>query len=460
MLNEYLNSEKPEFLAVYGRRRVGKTFLIKEFFNNDLVFYHTGLANSDTEMQLRNFHATIQKQGNAPYPLTNNWFEAFEQLIYLLEHSKKKGKKVVFLDELPWMDTHKSGFITALEHFWNGWASSRPDILLIVCGSATSWMTNKLIKNRGGLHNRITRQMHIRPFTLKECEDFFAINNMVLSRYQIIESYMILGGIPYYLSLMQKKLSLAQNIDALCFAKDAVLKNEFSNLYASLFKHSENHIKIVTALGSKNKGLNREELIRITKLSDGGGFSKTLEELEQCGFIQRYHTFGKTQKKVLYQLIDAYSLFYLNFVRHNPYHDEHFWSNSIDSAKHRAWTGYAFEQVCFWHIDQIKKALGISGVLTQISSWRSHKSDVNAQIDLLIDRNDHVINLCEIKYANGEFTIDKKTEENIRNKKNVFIQETKTRKAVHLTMITTYGIKTNIYSDMIQSAITAEDLFS
>ncbi len=458
-LNEYFASDKPEFLAVYGRRRVGKTFLIREFFNNNFAFYLTGLANSNTEMQLKNFHAIIQKQGKTPYTLTNNWFDAFDQLIHLLEHSKKKGKKVVFLDELPWMDTHKSGFIAALEHFWNGWASARPDILLIVCGSATSWMINKLIKNRGGLHNRITRKIHVKPFTLKECEEFFSGNNIVLSRYQIIESYMILGGIPYYLSLIQKKLSLAQNIDALCFAKDAILKVEFSNLYASLFKHSENHIKIITALGSKNKGLSRDEIIKATKLSDGGGLSKTLEELEQCGFIQSYHAFGKAQKNVLYQLIDAYSLFYLNFVRHNKYNDEHFWTNTIDSAKHRAWTGYAFEQVCLWHIAQIKTVLGISGVLTQTSSWRSQKSGAGAQIDLLIDRNDKVINLCEIKYTNGEFTIDKKMGENIRNKKNVFCQETQTRKAVHLTMITTYGVKFNSYSGMIQSEIKADDLF-
>ncbi len=458
-LNEYTASDLPEFVAVYGRRRVGKTFLIRETFKNHLTFYLTGLANEETPMQLKNFNATIQKYGNIPYPAVDTWFDAFEQLRHLIENNSKKGKKVIFLDELPWMDTHRSGFVTALEHFWNGWASSRPDILLIVCGSSTSWMINKIIKNHGGLHNRITRQMLIEPFTLQECEEFYHDKHIVMSRYQMVESYMILGGIPYYLSLMEKNLSLTQNIDSLCFAKAGRLKNEFSNLYASLFKHAENHIKIVEALSKKNKGMTREEIINATKFADGGGLSKTLEELEQCGFIRSYHTFGKKSKNRVYQLIDFYSLFYLNFIRNNNY-GEHVWTNLIDNAKHRTWCGYAFEQVCLTHLKQIKNKLGISGVLTQTASWRSQKSDPGAQIDLLIDRNDQVINLCEMKYANAEFIIDKKYDLNLRNKKDAFIRESKTRKAVHITLITTYGIKLNEYAGLVQSEVKMDDLFT
>lgn len=458
-LREYVESDKPEFVAVYGRRRVGKTFLIKESLNDKFAFYLTGLANSGLEMQLRNFNAAIQKYGGITYPLVNTWFDAFGQLTHLLEHSPQKGKKIVFLDELPWMDTHRSGFITALEHFWNGWASSKSDILLIVCGSATSWMINKLIKNHGGLHNRITRRMPIEPFTLGECEEFYKANNIVMSQYQMVESYMILGGIPYYLSLMDKGISLAQNIDALCFSKNGALREEFSNLYASLFKYSENHKKVVVSLARKTKGMTREEIITATKISDGGGLSKTLEELVQCGFIRRYNAIDKKSKNQLYQLVDFYTLFYLNFIRSNKFDDEHAWSNLIDNARHRAWSGYAFEQVCMAHVKQLKSKLGISGVLTHTASWRSQKSDPGAQVDLLINRNDNVINLCEMKYANTEFVIDKKQDENLRNKKETFIRETKTRKTVHLTMVTTYGIKRNEYSGLIQSEIKMDDLF-
>jgi AAA+ ATPase superfamily predicted ATPase len=405
-LQSLLASTESEFVAVYGRRRVGKTFLIRETFKNKLTFHHTGLANSDIQTQLRNFNATLQKQGNMPYPRVGNWFEAFGQLIHLLENSKK-GKKVVFLDELPWMDTPRSAFISALEHFWNSWAVSRGDILLIVCGSATSWMINKLIKNRGGLHNRLTRRMLIEPFTLGECEEFYKLNHIVMNRHQMVESYMIFGGIPYYLSLMEKGLSLPQNVDAMCFTKQGALNDEFNSLYASLFKHSENHIKIVSELSKKNKGLTRSEIIKTTKLPDGGGLSKTLEELEQCGFINKYNAFEKKSKNIIYRLVDFYTLFYFNFIQNNRYNDEHFWSNFTENAKHRAWSGYAFEQVCMLHIKQIKHKLGISGVLTKIASWQSSNPKEGAQIDLLIDRNDSVINVCEIKYANSTFAIDK-----------------------------------------------------
>jgi hypothetical protein len=301
--------------------------------------------------------------------------------------------------------------------------------------------------------------MLIEPFSLGECEAFYKSNNIVMSRYQMVESYMILGGIPYYLSLMGKGISLAQNIDLLCFSKNGPLKEEFSSLYASLFVHSENHTSIVASLAKKTKGMTREEIIAATKISDGGGLSKTLEELEQCGFIRKYSAFDKKSKYQLYQLVDFYTLFYLNFIRDHKYDDEHFWSNFIDNATHHAWSGYAFEQVCSAHVKQIKNSLGISGVLTQIASWRSQLSYPGAQVDLLIDRNDHVINLCEMKYANTEFVIDKKQDENLRNKRGAFIQETKTRKAVHLTMVTTYGVKQNEYSGLIQSEVKMDDLF-
>lgn len=458
-LKQYFTSDKPEFIAVYGRHRVGKTFLIKEFFKDKFAFYFTGSANTNTLNQLQKFSESLNSFGKAKYPIARTWSDAFENLKQMLDKSKVKGKKVIFLDELPWMDTPRSGFVSALDYFWNSWASSRSDILLIVCGSATSWMISKLVKSRGGLHNRITHKMCIEPFSLSECREFFKDNNIMLSDYDIIESYMILGGVPYYLSLMKPGLGLAQNIDALCFARNGDLSNEFENLYSSLFKHSENHIKIVEALGKKSKGLSREEIIKETKISDGGGLTKVLEELDQCGFINKYRDFGKDSKNALFQLVDSYTLFYLTFIKNNKF-DANFWMNTLGSPRHRTWSGYAFEQVCMIHIKQLKFKLGISGVSTSVSSWRSPKSATNgAQIDMLIDRQDNIINICEMKYSMGEFSIDKKYESNLRNKRAVFIEESKTRKAVHITMVTTYGVKRNEYSGVIQSEITMEDLF-
>jgi AAA+ ATPase superfamily predicted ATPase len=452
-------TQQSEFVAVFGRRRVGKTFLVREYFGNKFAFYYTGMANTEMALQLKSFNASLHKYGNMPYPEVTTWFKSFEQLIHLLSHTRRKGKKVVFIDEMPWIDTPRSGFIQALEYFWNSWASGEHDILLIVCGSATSWMMNKLIKNHGGLHNRVTRQIHLSPFTLGECEEYYQKNNIAINRRQIIENYMIFGGVPYYLSLMQKQFSMTQNIDNLCFAEGGALKNEFENLYASLFKNCDNHVKIVEALSKKTKGLTREEIIENTQLADGGGLTRILEELELCGFICRYSAFGKYKRQSLFQLIDLFTLFYFNFMRDNKFDNKHYWTNFIETARHRAWSGYAFEQVCLMHLPQIKRKLGISGVLTNTASWRSKESENGAQVDLLIERNDKAINLCEIKFSDNQFVIDEKYDEILRNKREIFRCETKTNKAIHFTMITTYGVRHNIYWGNIHSEVTMDDLF-
>ena len=385
--------------------------------------------------------------------------ESFHQLTQLLSNKKQKGKKVVFIDEMPWMDSPRSGFIQGLEFFWNAWASAQKDMVLIVCGSASSWIMNKLIKNHGGLHNRITRQIYLRPFSLGECEEFFQKRNIVFDRHQIVENYMIFGGIPYYLSLMEKHLSMTQNVDNLCFAEKGMLRTEFESLYASLFRNCENHVRVVEILSKKNKGMTREEIIETAKLPNGGGISKTLEELELCGFIRKYSAFGNKERLSMFQLCDFFTMFYFNFMSDSKLKDGHYWTNFIENARHRAWSGYSFEQVCLSHLPQIKRKLGIAGVLTNTASWRSSQPGNGAQIDLLIERNDRVINLCEMKYAREQFVIDKKQDENLRNKRAAFKRETKTNKAIHLTMITTYGVSRNEYWGNIQSEVTMNDLF-
>ncbi|MDR1779722.1 MAG: ATP-binding protein [Tannerella sp.] len=454
-LRRYYESEFPEFVAVYGRRRVGKTFLIREFFRDKFAFYVTGLAKEDKKGQLANFNDALNKYGKMPYPRVQSWVDAFRQLIHLLENSKIRGKKVIFIDELSWFDTPRAKFMTGLEAFWNGWASSRPDILLIVCASASSWMTNKLINNHGGLHNRVTRIMPLEQFSLRECEDFFKSRKIVLGRREIVESYMIFGGIPFYINMFDGSLSLAQNVDKLCFSKNGALRNEFSNLYASLFQHSENYIAVVKALNNRVAGLTRKEISKTTKLQ-GGGLTNILDDLDKCGFIRKYHAFSKKSKYTIYQLVDFYTLFYFHFIQ-NTAAGRNFWATMLNSSRHAAWSGYAFEQVCLQHEEQIKQRLGIAGVHTNTASWRSQKE--GAQIDLVIDRDDRVINLCEMKYADNKFVISKEYAETLRNKRTTFINETKTRKAVHLTMVTTYGLKRNVHSGEVQSEILMEDLF-
>lgn len=462
ILEKAVSSSKSEFVAIYGRRRVGKTYLVREFFDNKFSFHCTGLAKGKTKAQLRNFNISLTKYSGQSVTQAKTWLDSFEQLISLLEQSDAK-RKVVFLDELPWMDTARSGFISALEHFWNDWASARKDVVLIVCGSAASWMMDKLIGNKGGLHNRLTNKIWIKPFTLSECEAYFKFRKVKLNRYQIAECYMIMGGIPYYLDYIDKDYSLNENIDRLFFQEGGQMRDEFDNLYSALFKNSGQYEKVVELLSKSGKGLSREELTPAKKGKSGSGLTTVLKNLERCGFIRSYVAFGQKTRNKLYQLTDFYTLFYFYFIRSERFNDDHFWTNAMLSGELNAWRGYSFERLCLCHEQQIKHALGISGTMTCVSSWRAKKSESgskDAQIDLIIDRKDGYVNLCEMKYGRKEFVIDKKYKGEIDNKIDAFQTETKTKQTILMTMVTTYGVKNNTYSDIVQKQVVLNDLFN
>ena len=459
-LREAYDSEYSEFVAVYGRRRVGKTFLIRETFNYKFTFSHTGLSKKDTKAQLQNFQSSLRSQGMEKAPIPENWLQAFDMLAVLLSQSKDR-RKVVFIDEMPWMDAPRSSFLTALEHFWNGWASARKDILLIICGSSTSWIINKIINNHGGLHNRLTYRIHLKPFTLNECEQYTQQLHLEMNRRQIMECYMIMGGIPYYWSKLKRGKSLAQNIDRLFFAQDGELRNEFSQLYASLFNHPEPYIEIINLLGKKKIGMTRSELVELWEKGSNGKLTAILKDLESCGFIRKYHSIGMKSKNAVFQLIDNYTLFYYKFIEDNLIHDEHYWSKSHDTPTFTTWAGLAFERVCLLHARQIKETLGISGVISSEYAWRIEKTKEHpgAQIDLLIDRNDDVINLCEMKYSKAAFSIDDNYIETLEQRRALFKAETKTTKAIHITLITSLGLVRNAQAYEIQNQVTADDLF-
>lgn len=459
LLQSLVNRDRSDFVAVFGRRRVGKTFLIRTAFEGRFSFQLTGLANTSLRQQLVNFNAALARElpRGQELPLAKDWFEAFQQLIRYLENLDTP-RKIVFLDELPWMDTPRSGFISALEHFWNSWASARSDILLIVCGSAASWMIHSLLMNTGGLYNRVTHRIKIEPFTLAECETFFKARGAAFNRYQIVQLYMVLGGIPFYLDQVDVGKSAIQNINDLCFSPNAPMRVEFNYLFASLFKKSERHLAVVEALALKSKGMERDELLRKAKLSDGGTITKTFRELEESNFIRKYQAFDKRSKGAIYQLVDFYTLFYLKYIRASDAFDNYVWG--ADAPDFTAWSGYAFEQVCLMHVPQIKRALQIGGVITRTSAWSGSDGARKAQIDLVIDRRDGVINLFEIKFSTGTFTIDKAGETGLREKVSLFKEATGTKKAVFLTMLTTYGLtRTASVGGIVQNELTMDALF-
>jgi uncharacterized protein len=469
-LGRLYESKKPEFLAIYGRRRVGKTFLIREFFRDKGLFFSlTGVKNANAGKQLRNFTEELERTFGLPsgYKKPKDWFEAFVQLRTAIEKAKGSQRIILFFDELPWLATPRSGFLQDIDHFWNRYMSEDHRIILIVCGSAASWMIKKVIRNKGGLYGRLTATMRLLPFDLKETEEFLGARGITLNRRSIIDIYMAIGGIPKYLNYIQKGQSPLQIVSQLCFS--GPLEDEFEELYASLFEHHERHVNIVKALAKHPKGLTKQEMAKATNLSAGGGMNTILEELEESGFILAVRDFGKQIKDIRFKLIDEYSLFYLKWqMKAKEWglnaRDSTFWINQFNSPLGKAWVGYAFEMLCLKHLPNIKKALGISGILTSASSWvykpRKEEKDRGVQIDLLIDRADNCINLCEIKYCDEEFTINKSYDKELREKKSIFLNITKSKKSVILTLIAPYGVKKNVgYFETADVVLTMDSLF-
>jgi AAA+ ATPase superfamily predicted ATPase len=460
-----LASPEAELVAIYGRRRVGKTYLVRTFCKNEIVFEFTGIHGATMKTQLENFSQMLQlaTKGNIALAIPANWLQAFMMLDTYLDTLPSDKPAVVFFDEFPWIDTRKSGFLQAFDHWWNASASKKSHLKVIICGSAASWMIDKIINNRGGLHNRVTQTIRLLPFTLGETQAYLKGKDVILDQYNQLQLYMAMGGIPHYLRNINPGESAAQVIDRLCFAKDGPLKLEFNNLYKSLFAHSENHERVIRALAAKGKGLTRNEIIDECNFTSGGTTSRILQELEESGFITPYIPFQKNTNEGIYKLSDEYSLFYLKFVEHAKDTAEGAWLRQYGTPAYTSWSGFAFESVCQKHVLQIRRRLGIEGVMTNTATWRHApgKGAQGAQIDLLLDRQDRCINICEIKFSGNEFVIDKKYAAELDMKVNVFRAETGITKTLFPTMITTYGTRKNeYYLGRIQSEVLMEDLFT
>jgi len=457
LLKAYDNDES-NFIAIYGRRRIGKTFLVKETLKDKFTFIHTGGFNLKRKDQLKLFSNSLKEQGLENISKIDDWIDAFENLKNVIKKSNAK-KKVIFLDELSWLDTSKSGFISALESFWNGWCCFRNDILLIVCASSASWIINKIIHNRGGLYNRLSNCICLKPFTLKECKEYLFSKGIKYDEYQILQLYMVLGGVPFYYSFVEKGKSASQNINSLFFEENAKLRNEFDYLYQSIFNNYEDYLNIVKIISTKKSGINRNEIAKLTKLPNNGELSKKLVDLQSCGFIKKYIKYGNKSNDANYQLIDNFTLFYYSFLYNKPT-DNNYWLNNINNPKINTWEGLAFELVALQHINNIKEGLGIRGVSTNEYSWYEKENNTpGCQIDLLIERKDRIINICEIKFKREEYTLNKKDNDNIINKEKIFLSKTKVTLATSLVLITTYGLKENQYSSIFNNVITCSDLF-
>jgi AAA+ ATPase superfamily predicted ATPase len=459
-LQSALKSDHAELVAVYGRRRIGKTYLVKEFFAGKFDFYTTGIFAGKKQDELDAFCDMLKQSDALPKTKIKTWLEAFTALRDYLKRLRKK-RVVVFLDELPWFDVPSGQFLKAFEWFWNSWGSTQDNLKMIVCGSATTWMTDKFINSKGGLYNRTTERIYLAPFNLAESEALLRYNGVEWNRSMILDAYMIFGGVPLYLSMLKGTLSLDANVDEMFFREGAPLRDEYSFLFRSLFKDSDYYMRIVDAISRKNIGISRAEIVAGAKVANNGALTKALKNLINCDFIRKYSGFGKKERDSLYQLTDLAILFYKRFVEKYNGKDERHWTNTIDNPARRAWTGIAFEQVCLLHVPQIKQALGIAGVQTEVSSWRYVGDEYTAgtQIDMLIARRDKTVNLCEMKYSNYEYEITAKYDKELRARRETFRSVTRTRHAIHITMITPWGLKRNANSNIADQSLTLADLF-
>ncbi len=460
-MKSLFNSSASELVAIIGRRRVGKTFLIKKVYQNEMVFHITGMKDVSRSLQLDNFVETrnefFKESKNLEKP--KNWFSAFAQLKQLLGKPKKK-KRVLFFDELPWLASNSNEFLKIFDHFWNAWAINQ-NLIVVICGSSASWMITNIINNKGGLHNRITQQINLYPFTLQETEKYFLAKGINMPRQSIISLYMATGGVPYYLNEIEKGNTAVEAINKMYFGKNASLKNEFDNLYKALFSNYGKYILVIRALASKWMGLTRNEIVAYTKIETGGAMSSILYDLETSGFIQSILPFGKQQRDTLYRLTDEYSLFYIHFIEANN-RIENYWIKKYNTPTVKAWQGYAFENICLKHIEGIKQTLGISGILTSEYSFYKKKDATSAgcQIDLLIDRADNAINICEMKFYNGAYTLTEESVKTLQHKRNIFQEKTNTKKQLFLTLIAADGVVENKYNMLIDKHLDASALFN
>ncbi len=462
VLEEALASPKAEMIAVIGRRRVGKTFLIDTIYKDQIIFKQTGVRNASNEAQLRTFTKAVEQLADETLEAPRDWLDAFYLLRKRLKsHISENRKAVLFFDELSWLAVPKSNFLDYLGHFWNDWAY-RQNLVIVLCGSASSWIIRKVVNDKGGLHNRITRYLHLKPFTLGETEMFFQSRHCTFTKYQIVQMYMAFGGVPLYLEAVKPGKSAVQNINDICFSETGLLKNEFNRLYPALFEKADDHIAVIRALASKKKGLSRTEIIKIAKVANGSSTSRVLEELEQSDFIMAFHPFKKKKKDKIYRLIDEYSLFYLRFIENTVFEGDGTFLQLSDRQVFKIWCGYAFEGVCMKHVQQIKKALGVSGVYTTTYSYlrKATAEEKGLQIDMLLERADRVINLFEIKFYDREFSFTKAYADQLRERLHLFKRLSKTRSQVWLTMIATFDLKHNMHSlGLVEKVLRLEDLF-
>jgi AAA+ ATPase superfamily predicted ATPase len=463
ILLKTLVTANSEFIALYGRRRIGKTYLVRETFKTHIVFEFVGTKDSPARSQIENYTRALQRAFSTKIKTPpKNWHEALDLLIEVLGNPARSSrqKKVIFFDELPWLASRKSGFIEALDYLWNSYLSKRNDIVLVVCGSAANWMISNVVNNKGGLHNRITRPpLRMSPFTLIETRDYFRSRNIDLSEEQITELYMVTGGVAYYLNLYERGDSAAQFINRNFFGASSELRDEFDRLFSSLFDKFDTHMAIIKLLGKHSSGLSQKEIAAKLKTSTGGTFTKILTELEKSDFISFWPQLEHRKKDGIFRLVDEYTLFYLFWVDPLGARADlrDYWQKQIGKPRHYSWLGHAFEALCAKHAPELVKSLGVSGLTNRFYSFQGE----NTQIDMIIDRSDRCMNLCEMKYTLYPYEMTGAEASKLKERRLHLSKKTTKKTQVFLTLVTPQpAVKNKHYLSCVDKEINLSELFT
>jgi AAA+ ATPase superfamily predicted ATPase len=470
-ISRLYESERSEFLAIYGRRRVGKSFLIEEALGEKISFMAVGIyqkidpdnlekVESYRQKQLSHFYNSLIEYGlsKAGNPAPTSWMEALELLKKLLQR-KRARRKVIFIDELPWLAGPQSAeLLEELGHFWNSWARKRKDIFLIVCGSATSWMVDNVMRDYGGLYGRITESIFLKPFTLEECERYWAKRGLHLSRYEIALTYMVIGGVPYYMDSIRPDRTMADNINAIYFDKDKA-RQEFKDVYTGLYSSSEIYIHVIRELGKRFYGMTRDELLKAIGKKGGGSFSDILENLIDSGIIRSYTLYGSPRKQTVYQLVDFFTLFYLRFVENSDFTS---WRSVQRSKPFYTWAGNTFELLVLEHMPQLANALRIKEYATPFS-WRGVTPDnVGVQIDLIIPATaERAEYICEMKFSEGKYTLSGDDVEEIGRQISA-VRNSKIHKlshSIYVALVTSFGATESMHKIHVNDIVTLDSLF-
>ena len=480
ILESVLRSKSSELVCVYGRRRIGKTYLVRNFFescDNVIYFELTGQKQESGEYaplkyQLANFKYQFERTFDRDIPQPTSWQNAFTVLRKETERFKDSTSKLIlFFDELPWLCSPRSGFFEALDQAWNTTFERQPNVKVIVCGSAASWMLKKIIHAKAGFSRRITHKIRLTLFSLKETKEYLLFKGFDLSSRSVAEIFMMLGGIPYYLNFMSPHKSIYQNIEDECFDINGRLVDEYAIIFNSLFKNSENHKKVVEYIASKHKGVLLEELTGKFSSLKGGSLSRILDNLVSSSFIKKTPPLYNEAKGTIYRLIDEFVLFHLKWIKPAPRSifespSTLYFQNRAQSNSFKSWRGFAFERLCLKHEYQIRQSLGIHKILSIPSMvyFYDQQGKRSSQIDLLFERADNVISICEIKHSESEYELTKADVNSLMRKKEdlrrYLALKKKTQKDIHIVYVTTNGVYLNKYFHQLQpSVVKLDDLF-